>query len=97
MGDYGEGDSLGKDLPVDVEDVNPVGLQLLERVAEGDVQGTLVVAAGVNAGCAFPFVVTGVVGRELGGDDHLVSIVPLLHPLTYKNQSQHIQSSSGNR
>lgn len=54
---------------MDIEDVDPVGLQFLEGVPEGDVQRALVVAAGVDGSetLAFPvaYVVLKCVSEEL--------------------------------
>jgi hypothetical protein len=64
--------------PVDVQDVDPVGLELLQRVTEGDVEGASVVAGRVEGAETFAFPVADVVGGELGGDDHLVSVLKKL-------------------
>jgi hypothetical protein len=59
---------------VDVQDIDPVGLELLQGVAEGDVERALVVARGVEGAETLAFFVADVVGSEFGSDDHLVSI-----------------------
>jgi hypothetical protein len=59
--------------PVDVQDVDPVGLELLQRVAQRDVEGASVVAGSVEGSETLAFLVADVVGGELGGDDHLIS------------------------
>jgi hypothetical protein len=74
-------DAGGPVPPVDVQDVDPLGVELLERVAQRDVQGALVVAGGVDGAEAFALFVADVVAGELCGDDHFVAVAALFHPL----------------
>jgi hypothetical protein len=74
-------DAGGPVPPVQVQDVDPLGVELLERVAERDVQGALMVAGRVDGAQTFALLVADVVAGELGCDDHLVSVATLLHPL----------------
>ena len=67
------GDAGGEVPPVDVEDVDVVGLQLLEAVAEGEVQGFGVVADGVGVDEVVVALVVGVAAGVLGCYDHLVA------------------------
>jgi hypothetical protein len=61
--------------PVDIQDVDPVGLELLQRVAKRDVERTLVVAGGIERAETLALLIADVVGGEFCSDDHLVSAV----------------------
>ena len=67
------GDGGGEVPPVDVEDVDEVGLQFLQAGVERVAEGFLVVADEVGLDDVVPALVHLVAGGEFGGDDHLVS------------------------
>ena len=75
------GDADGEVPPVHVQDVQVVGLQLLQAVAEGDVQGFGPVAAEVAVDDVVVASIVGVAGGEFGSDDHLVAQAAGGHPL----------------
>ena len=67
-------DAGGPVPPVDVQNVNPFGVELLQGVAQGNMKRTLMVARGVEGSETLPLLVADVVGSELCGDDHLISV-----------------------
>lgn len=74
-------DACGEVPPVDVEQVNIVGLKLLERSLKRQMERLRRVAREV--GChARPGLGIRVQRRELCGNDHLSTAAALLHPLT---------------
>ena len=62
---------------MDVEDVDVARLELLERGVDRDLERLAVVAAVVGLVGA----VASVAGGSLRGNDHLVAVASLLHPL----------------
>ena len=75
------GDADGEVPPVHIENVQVVGLEFLQAVAEGDVQGFGAVAGEVAVDDVVVAPVVGVAGGEFGGDDHLVAQAAGGHPL----------------
>ena len=63
-----------------VQEVDVIRLQLLKRIANRQMQTFLVIAAKVQR-LLFTQLIRLVARGELGGDDHLVAVVMLLHPL----------------
>ena len=74
------GDADGEVPPVHIENIQVVGLQLLQAVAEGEMQGFGAVAGEVAVDDFTMAAVVGVAGGELGGDDHLVAQAAGGHP-----------------
>lgn len=74
------GDRGGKIPPMDVEEVNVVGLQLPEARIERDFQALCVVALeiGLDTGLGS----WNEAGSKFGGDDHFVAIFVLGHPFS---------------
>ena len=74
------GDGGGEVPPVDVQQIDIVGPQLLEAVAHGEVQrlGRVADEVGVEGGVVALVGAPG--GGELGGDDHLVAHAALREP-----------------
>ena len=62
-----------------IEDVDEVGLELLQAVAERHLEGAFVVAAVVHTD-ALAVTVLSVWGCVLGSNDHEVPVLLLLHP-----------------
>jgi hypothetical protein len=74
-------DAGGEVPPVHVQQINVVRLHLLEGGFERHVKGLGRVAGIVDAKPRAIFVRrVGVAGRKLGGEDDLVTHIPLLHP-----------------
>lgn len=68
------------DVPVNVKQINVIRAELLEAVRKADVQALGMIALEVRFDL-LRRVLGFVAGRELGGNDHLVAVVLLGHPL----------------
>ena len=64
---------------MNVEDIDPVRLELDQAVPQRHVQGTFVIS-GVVDGLASSILRNSVACGKLGGDDHEITILLLLHP-----------------
>jgi hypothetical protein len=66
---------------VEVEDVDVVGLEFLERVSDREMEGLLGVAREVD-GLVLSVGIASVARGVLGSDNHAVSILSSFHPFS---------------